>query len=168
MPPGGRRGGTGRGGGSNDPDRNATILREIEGLVREGRVVLVLSERVAHCRRLAAALTDRGIEAEPLVGALTARRREDLLDRVRCGALRVLVGTTVADEGLDLPTLDAVVLATGTRALSRVQQRIGRAMRPAPGKGRPVVVDLVDAWGPLLGQAARRRALYRSMGMVGA
>ena len=153
---------------TKDQDRNALIVEEVLDLAMEGRVVLVLSERVAHCRVLAAALTASGVAAEPLVGVLTAKRRADLLARVRAGTLRVLVGTTVADEGLDLPNLDAVVMATGTRALSRVQQRIGRSMRPAPGKARPVVVDLVDAWGPLLGQAARRRSLYRSMGVVGA
>lgn len=150
---------------TRDEARNALLLGEVRRLVEQGRSVLVLSERVAHCILLAEQLAATGVPAAAITGSLSATRRTALLAGMRDGSLRVLCGTSLADEGLDLPGLEAVVLATGTRALGRIQQRIGRTTRPSPGKRRPIVVDLVDAWGPLQAQAAARGRLYRRMGL---
>jgi len=146
---------------TEDPARNALIAAEVSAAVAAGRQVLVLSERVGHCRALATRLG-----GEPLVGEATPKRRADLLDRARSGSLRVVCGTTVADEGLDIPGLDTVLLATPCRALGRIEQRIGRSMRPCDGKPPPQVIDLVDAWGPALGAWRRRAALYQRLGLT--
>ena len=50
-----------------------------------------------------------------------------------------------ADEGLDIARLERLVLATPARAEGRTVQRLGRLMRPHPGKREPVLYDLVDA-----------------------
>lgn len=147
-----------------DADRNALILDHVLALVRDGLQVLVLSERVGHCEALAAACIAAGVPAAALVGKLSSKRRAAMLTAADDGALRVVTATTLADEGLDLPRLGAVVLATPCKALGRIEQRIGRVMRPAPGKPRPVVVDITDAWGPLLHQARLRRQVYTHLG----
>ena len=144
-----------------EPDREALLDREIQSLLADGRRVLVLSDRVEHCRSIA---SRHGGEA--LVGAVSAKRRLAILAAAREGTLRLVTGTAVADEGLDVPGLDAVVLSTPSRALGRVEQRIGRVMRPEPDKRRPVVVDLVDAWGPLRHQARLRMDAYRRLGIT--
>ena len=142
-----------------DPDRNALLEDVARDMLDEGRVVLLLTDRVDHARQLAEALG-----GEALVGAVSAKRRADLLGRAREGSLRLVTATTVADEGLDLPRLDGVILACPSKNEARVQQRIGRALRPGDGKLTPVVADVVDAWGPLQGWARKRRSLYRRLG----
>jgi superfamily II DNA or RNA helicase len=146
----------------DDPERHALLLSEVRSLLDDGRRVLVLSERVEHCSALAAELGGRA-----LTGKVSAKDRAEIIAEADAGTLRLVCGTTVADEGLDIPGLDAVVLATPCKVLARVEQRIGRIMRPSPGKRAPVIVDLVDSWGPLLGQYARRRKVYDRLGITG-
>lgn len=54
----------------------------------------------------------------------------------------ILVGTTVLNEGIDLPEADAAIIATPTGTEITNIQRIGRVIRPAPGKGVVPVVYL--------------------------
>ena len=145
-----------------DEARHALLLAEVRALLDDGRRVLVLSERVEHCAQIASDLGGRA-----LTGKVKAKDRAEIIAEADAGTLRLVCGTTVADEGLDIPGLDAVVLATPCKVLARIEQRIGRIMRPDPGKRTPVVVDLVDSWGPLLGQYQRRRKVYARLGIIG-
>ena len=140
--------------------RNDLIASEARALIDSGRQVLVLTERVEHARILA----DRIGDARALVGDLGAKARQEAVADLRSGALRCAVATQLADEGLDVPDLGAVVMAWPSRHLGAVQQRIGRACRSAPGKRPPVVVDLRDEYGILKGYARARDGLYRDLG----
>ena len=73
---------------------------------------------------------------------------------------RIVVGTfSLAQEGLDIPTLDTIFLATPH---SDVKQAIGRIMR---GASRPVIWDVVDSWSVLYSMWRKRLATYRSLGV---
>ena len=77
-------------------------------------------------------------------------RRTELLGAARAGTVPVLVATTLADEGLDLPALSRVFLAYPGRARGRTLQRLGRLMRTHPGKEDAVLYDFVDRQVPVL------------------
>ena len=144
-----------------DEGRNGLVVRTVAEEARAGHMCLVLSGRVDHCRTLAAGLRAAGVEAAELTGRVPKDRRKALLDRARAGRLAVLVATTLADEGLDLPRLSRVFLAYPGRARGRTVQRLGRLMRPHPDKGRPVLFDFVDRKVPILRrQHLERRRLY--------
>jgi len=147
-----------------DEARNALIVDAVLADARAGHVCLVLSGRVEHCKALAADITAGGIEAEALTAKVGKRKRAELLARARSGDLRVLVATSLADEGLDLPLLSRVVLAFPTRSAARTVQRLGRLMRPHPDKGQPVLTDVVDHAVPVLrNQSFARRRVYREV-----
>ena len=44
-------------------------------------------------------------------------------------------------EGLDIPSVGGVILLRPTKSLALHLQQIGRALRPAPGKQRAVILD---------------------------
>lgn len=149
---------------STDPERNELILQVIHDLVADGRQVLVLVNRVEHATMLAKGCNRMGHKAAELTGRLSKTIRASVLDRASKRKLDVVTATSLADEGLDLPELDAVVLAMPTKASGRLEQKVGRVMRSSPGKRTPIVVDLVDQ-GPFLGRmATTRAALYRRLG----
>ena len=78
------------------------------------------------------------------------------LARMKAGQARILFATyQLAKEGLDIPCLDRLVLATPTRNKVIVQQSIGRIQRPAPGKTEALVIDLVDEKDPAASGAAQ-------------
>ena len=92
-----------------------------------------------------------------------AKARRETLEAVRNGKAHVLVASNIADEGLDLPRLDTLIVALPFRAKGRAIQRIGRIMRPSPGKDLPVVVDLLDSKVSILRHQAKRRYLEAYM-----
>jgi len=78
--------------------------------------------------------------------------------------IKALFATTVADEGLDLPGLDTLILTTPTKSMGRIQQRIGRIMRRADDKKEPLVIDLVDRSKPLYYMHRKRSRFYKEVG----
>ena len=144
-----------------DADRNARIVDLVRREVDAGHQVLVLSGRVDHCEALCALLRAAGVDAEVVTGKTAKKAREGIMGRLRDGTLPAACCTQLADEGLDAPGLDRLVVAFPTRNKRQATQRRGRIMRPGPGK-QPVVYDLVDDVGVLRGQAAARLRAYRA------
>lgn len=133
-----------------DEARNALVADTVAAEARAGHTCLVLSGRVDHCKLLVARLHAAGVTAALLVGEVAKEHRKDLLDDARAGRLSVLVATSLADEGLDLPRLSRVFLAYPGRARGRTMQRLGRLMRPHPIKANAVLFDFVDRQVPIL------------------
>lgn len=78
------------------------------------------------------------IGAQHLVPVLTAdtRRGErvELLEGFREGRYRVLVSARVLNEGLDVPDARVAIVVAGRLGAREHAQRIGRVLRPSPGK----------------------------------
>ena len=146
---------------ASDEVRNYGIISLAHGLAISKSLVLILCNRKAHCEALALALLKKGIVATALTGDLSKKKRAAYLDSFRAGRLQVVVATQLADEGLDVPLLDRVILAAPSRSAGRTIQRLGRLMRPADGK-QPVLYDLVDDFSSFQGQAKARMRAYRT------
>jgi len=148
----------------SDDFRNDQILDMVESFINDGRQVLVLSDRVQHCVDMADDLANRGIAAASLVGRMTKKQRAQVLADANNRELEAIFATTVADEGLDLPSLDTLILTTPTKSMGRIQQRIGRIMRIADEKLQPLVIDLVDEPPALFYMHKKRSRFYTSIG----
>lgn len=129
-----------------------------------GRRVLILVNEVEHGKEIA-----RQVEgATACFAAMGVKRRRAALDAFRSGACRCLVATSLADEGLDLPMIESLILVSGGRSRTKVEQRTGRALRLFAGKERAVIFDFADTFHPFMaGQARDRRKLYRELGYHG-
>lgn len=150
-----------------DPSRNTQIADIVESRCADV-CTLVLSSRIAHLETLRDIFAARGKRSAILSGRVPARERTSILEAARAGELDVLLGSTVADEGIDVPGLGALVLAFPSRAEPRLLQRIGRVVRATPAKPRPLIFDLVDRVGPLASQARARRKAFAGAFGVGA
>ena len=148
--------------------RNQMILDLVEKCYKEGRSVLVLSDRVGHCEVLSECLSYSNIEAPALVGKMKSADRNNVIDRARKGDIRVVIATSLADEGLDIRRLDTLVMCCPSSSMGKVEQRVGRIMRPHNQKKKPVVFDIRDSWKPLYGGARKRDALYRKLNIESA
>jgi len=96
----------------------------------------------------------------PITCDIGRRERHDALDRFRRGELSTLVSAQVLNEGIDVPDADVAIVVGGALGEREHIQRIGRLLRPAPGK-RAVVYELVTRATAEVHQAQRR---YRSLG----
>ncbi|MCK6591361.1 MAG: DEAD/DEAH box helicase [Polyangiaceae bacterium] len=146
---------------ASDRARNALIIEHVVEEARAGHVCLVLSGRIDHCHALCDGVAANGISAAVLTGEVKRAVRKEVLERARAGELSVIVATSLADEGLDLPRLSRVFLAYPGRARGRTVQRLGRLMRPHAEKTDAALFDFVDRKVPLLRRHhLERRKLY--------
>lgn len=122
-----------------DEERNQRIVGQVLAEARAGHTVLVLSGRVAHCQHLAARIAGQGIRAHALIGGTDKAERSAHLEAFRAGRLPVLVASTVADEGLDVPRLGRLVhvLAYPGPGSWPPHPAPGAAYAPAPGLRTP-------------------------------
>jgi superfamily II DNA or RNA helicase len=68
----------------------------------------------------------------------------------------------LAHEGLDIPALDTVILATPK---SDIKQSIGRIMRETAGKlNDPLIFDIADQWSVFFAMYRKRLKVYREGG----
>ena len=140
----------------NDMGRNDTLLQIVYDLVAAKRRVIILSDRRNHCKLLKAGLADRRISCSLYIGGMKEDER-----RVSEEADAIFATYSMAKEGLDIPHLDTVVLATPR---SDVVQACGRVMH---GKAtNPVIVDIVDQWYIGVAQLNKRKMYYRTSGFT--
>ncbi|MFW2368142.1 MAG: DEAD/DEAH box helicase [Desulforhopalus sp.] len=144
--------------------RNLQILKDILRVAKEpeGGTLLVVSDRVNHCRFFVDKLLAAGVKVELLYGGLAPDIRSGIVDAVHRGEVRVLVATLqLISEGFDCPGLSCLFLTTPISFEGRLLQVIGRIMRPAENK-RARVFDYIDENIPTLLRSAKARSLVLS------
>lgn len=146
-----------------DEDRNRLI---VEDIIKESRggagTVLVVSDRVAHCEKLAALLADRNIQAAVLTGRLRSEERSALVDAIQNGGVNILISTMqLIGEGFDCPGLRSLFLTTPIKFTGRLLQVVGRILRPGEEGKSPRVFDYVDPVGVLKSSARNRSLAYQ-------
>jgi superfamily II DNA or RNA helicase len=70
------------------------------------------------------------------------KERRAWLDAFGTGGLNVLVTSRVLNEGVDLPAAEVAIVVSGTSTVRESVQRLGRILRPQPGK-QAVLYELV-------------------------
>jgi superfamily II DNA or RNA helicase len=152
----------------NDDERNKMIADLIaKEAERETACVLVLSRQISHLEKIAEHLPDSLSGHYAIVtGQLSQRRQRDYLEAMRLGDLRVVLGTQLFEEGVDVPRIDRVVFAYPGTDITTLQ-KVGRGARKFDGKRETVVLDIVDAnVAVLVRQWDERRTWYRSTGTI--
>jgi superfamily II DNA or RNA helicase len=142
--------------------RNRQIVADVLNEVNRGAgTILVVSDRIAHCDRLAALLIEQGIKVAVLTGQTPGEERSRLVAAIHKGELSVLISTVqLIGEGFDCPGLSTLFLTTPIKFTGRVLQVVGRILRPAADK-RPRVYDYIDPVRVLQASATSRKALFQ-------
>lgn len=149
-------------------ERNKQIVNDIEVSAYTDHSIILLSDRVVHLQSLYNMLYDDLKEdAVILHGKVKKADRELALDQMRNKEKHILLATyQLAKEGLDVPCLDRLLLATPVKDYAIVVQSVGRIARVCEGKGTPVVYDYVDDIGFLQGMWKKRCTSYRKDGCI--
>jgi superfamily II DNA or RNA helicase len=108
----------------------------------EEKQAVIFCINVEHSIVIAAHFNAAGIIAHHLDGNTPSSERADVMNQFRDKQIQVLTNCALFDEGLDIPSLDGVILARPTQSLSRFLQMVGRALRPCEGKDRAIIIDL--------------------------
>ena len=134
---------------TTDEERNRLIASCIQE--NEGHSCLVLSDRLAQLEALLNLLPDdfrkrSAMISGKMVSKTAKAERQEILERMRTGELSILFASySLSKEGLDIPRLDRLFLASPVKFSSVVIQSIGRIARTFPGKETPICYDFVDS-----------------------
>ena len=150
-------------------DRNELIAADL--VENRNHYNLILSDRLSHFEYLMKHLPyDLRDQAVMVDGKMTSKKakamREQAIEDMRQGRKRYLFATySLAKEGLDIPRLDRLYLATPQKDYAVITQSIGRIARTFEGKAEPVVYDYVDEGIQYLVRSYKKRcATYRKCG----
>jgi superfamily II DNA or RNA helicase len=137
--------------------RNKAIVDSIKYAIdkQPGRRVLVLSDRRAQLTALKEGLEALGITAGYYIGGMNpVALAESETKQVMCATF------SFAAEGMDVPHLDTLVLASPK---SDIEQSVGRILRlkAEHRERKPIVIDFVDTFSLFDRQGGKRRTFYR-------
>lgn len=107
------------------------------------RPAIAFCASVDHAQHVAAAFQSLGINAQAIDGTTPAGPRERAIRGLANGNPQVLVTCQLVDEGTDVPAVGCAIFLAPTLSTGRYLQRIGRVLRPAPGKTDAIVLDIV-------------------------
>ena len=145
----------------NDEDRNNLIVETIlKDLKNNKQNILVVSDRVAHCKKIEELLRIKNIKSHVLSGSVNKRERTKITADVKAGRCKVLIATiSLIGEGFDAPNLSVLFLTTPVSFSGRLIQTVGRCLRPDKNdpKKIPRVYDFRDTNVRILQNSGFRR-----------
>ena len=119
--------------------RNRLLCDFVAGALEDGRKVIVLTDRLTQIddmENILRSMLGSNFCAGRYIGGLTQEQRD------HAASFDLVFATNqLAAEGLNIPTLDTLVMGTPRAS---VEQMAGRILRTNPDKCVPVVIDPVD------------------------
>jgi superfamily II DNA or RNA helicase len=137
-------------------DRTKWLCGIISDVIEDGRQMLVLSDRVEHCKDILNGLTEELKEAACILSQkVKSSQRTEF-----CGSKKILIATyTMCREGFDVPTLNTLLMATPRPDIDQIVGRILRVEKSVR-KVHPLIIDIVDP--QFKRQFSQRNTLYRN------
>lgn len=140
--------------------RNKLILDIINTLITNKqdnepkRQILILSDRIKHLEYLKEEVDKMKICT---TGYYIGKMKEDQLKE--SSTKDIILGTyPMASEGLDIPSLNTLILSTSR---SKITQSVGRILRKERSDINPLVIDIIDMLSVFKGQGYKRRSFYK-------
>ena len=106
-----------------------------------GMPTVVFATNIAHSQHIAAEFVANGINAEHIDCYTPDEERVDIMGRLNDGTTKVVCNVDILTEGWDEPKIQCVVNARPTRSMTKWIQRVGRGLRPYPGKTIATILD---------------------------
>ncbi len=143
---------------ATDYDRNKLILNLVNSLKS---YTIVISERTTQLEYL-----QKNIENSIYINGKTPKKdREKKIEDFKNGKYKVLFATySLVAEGLDVPILENLVMASPVKDDRLVIQAIGRCQRPSENKQKAHIYDLVDDVSILDKFTRKRKNIYKKEG----
>lgn len=108
-----------------------------------GKPAIVFCCTIAHSELVAQLFREAGFRAAHLSANTDPVLRKQLIDDLGNGNIDVLTNCMVVSEGTDIPVVTAAILLRPTTSTALYLQQVGRALRPAPGKDKAIIIDCV-------------------------
>jgi superfamily II DNA or RNA helicase len=145
----------------NNESRNTKIAYLTEQLIKDNKQTVIMLERIAHGEKISELLELLGIKHRFLHGEIPLKERTEVIKEFEEGNLPVIVVTSILNEGMNIHSMDAIIVAAGGKSPVKVVQRVGRVLRKRVGKDTAIVYDFLDQGERTLAyHAYKRKQVY--------
>ncbi|MEJ7729944.1 MAG: helicase-related protein [Polyangiaceae bacterium] len=108
-----------------------------------GQRSLVFCCSITHAAHVRGWLRDRGVRVHGVWSGEGSDDRDTALTQLESGAIDALCAVDVFNEGVDLPSIDRVVMLRPTESSVVFLQQLGRGLRAHAGKTGVTIIDFV-------------------------
>ncbi len=126
-----------------------------------GKRILIFHESIQFAEAIQKILTSKNFNATIYHSKISPEVRRDNLRLYRRGVFDTLVTCRALDEGINVPETSVAIIASSTASIRQRIQRLGRILRPAPGKERAAVYTIY------LTQVEEERLIREARDLVG-
>ena len=146
---------------TNNSFRNKVIAKLAERWYNNDKGVLIIVNFIQHGENISELLDGLGVDHYFLHGEIDSNTRKEKLNDMRSGKLKVMIATSLIDEGVDISGINALILGASGKSLRQTLQRIGRALRKKKDDNTTQIFDFNDMTHRfLLGHAGERLKIY--------
>lgn len=124
--------------------RNKAIAKAAGVLKSAGKKMLIICQRLDHCKNILAAGKEYDLDFPLLTGETSYEDREMQLEKLAAGEINGLICTNILDEGIDVKEVDTIINAAGMTSAPSLFQRTGRATRKKETDNYCMVIDFMD------------------------
>lgn len=152
----------------NNTGRNKLIVKQAVKLVNKDKSVLIIVDRVEHGKLLKKMLHKEKPKTFIFLNGSTdikkiEKEKHKLKEKKRIG----VIATKIWNEGVNIPSLDAVIKADGGESEIKTIQTFGRGLRRTKDKTKVLFYDIIDIhhkW--FLAHSMKRILTYIEMGWL--
>lgn len=124
--------------------RNELIAGLTKKMVEKDKTSLLIVNRVEHGEILKEKFDSMGITSKFISGDTSTEDREVAKKEAKDGTLKVLIATSIFDEGVSINNIDVLFMVSSTKSLRLILQRVGRVLRKKSGDNQALVFDFID------------------------
>ena len=149
--------------------RNRLIAKEAAITIKEEKSVLIMITDVVHGHAvmIQEILSEvYGCESFIVNGGTKIDLREEIKTNLKSKNIKCVIVTNCWSEGINIPSLNTVILAAGGKSDIRVLQTIGRGLRTAEGKEEILIIDFLDPYQYLAKHSIERLRVYYEIGIL--
>ena len=107
------------------------------------RCGLIFCSRNDEAAELSLKLNECGLRTRAISGANTDAERDDAIAKLEAGEYEYLLSVDIMNEGVDIPSLNQIIMLRRTESAIVFVQQLGRGLRKAPGKEYTLVLDFI-------------------------
>ena len=138
--------------------RNQIIVALAEKIAQKGHTVLIIATQLDHCDILHNMFSKDKVDSVVIDGQQSNELRTKEREALTQGKVKIAIVTSIFDEGVDITSIDVLILASGGKAYRQVVQRVGRVLRKDKnGSDMSYVFDFIDKQHRILAKHSNTR-----------
>ena len=135
----------------DNPNRNTLIIDSARHFLKLGKSVFIIVHRIEHGRILSELFRRVGLEVPFIIGEEDPAFIKSCLKEFEKRNLKCIISSSISDEGLDIPSMDVLILGVGNKSALKTIQRVGRGLRKKDvGENVVKIIDFIDRCSPYL------------------